>query len=80
MHELRLLLTLIAVSQESKVLLSVHVLYCVWGGWLGSYKICVFIKRGEKSHLGLPNSPISEQDLVFLNKKPNQNKMKNCLE
>lgn len=71
-HELRSLLTLIAVSQENKVLLSVNVLYCVWGGQ-GSYKICVFIKRGEKPHLGLPSLPISEQGLVFLNKKPKQN-------
>lgn len=31
-RELRSLLALVAVSQENEVLLSVDVLYCVWGG------------------------------------------------
>lgn len=74
-RELRSLLTLIAVSQENKMLLSFDVLYCVWGGW-GSCKICVFIRRGEKLNLGLPSLPMSEQGLMFLNKKPNKTKGK----
>lgn len=74
-RELRSLLALVAVSQEDKVLLSVNVLYCVWGGQ-GSCKARVLIKEREKPRLGLTSLPVGAGFSVF----KQTNKTKNLLE